>query len=108
MQQGKTSAATPADTSHQKILTGKWIHHFPKKDVIIEIKDTSHVFVYGLFDKNKSTDTLFSTMGSFSDTTIWIKIPTARFDYKVRGDSLIEFDKMGEQAVYIKVKPPEE
>ncbi len=101
--QGK-SKDTVIDPPRNKKLTGKWLHYSSKRNTIIEIKDTSNVFIYGLDNKNQSTDTLFSTMGFFNDTTIWIKIPTARFDYRLKGDTLIEFDKMGVQAKYIKVK----
>ena len=101
--QGKNSD-TLVNTSNGQKLTGKWVHHSPKRNTVIEIKDTAHVLIYALNNGNQSTDTLFSTMGFFDDTTIWIKIATARFDYRIRSDTLIEFDKMGVQAKYIKLK----
>jgi hypothetical protein len=101
--QGKNND-TIVEASKNKNLTGKWIRYSPKRNTIIEVTDTAHVIIYGLNSRNQSTDTLFSTMGFFNDTTIWIKIPTARFDYRVKGDTLIEFDKMGVQAKYTKVK----
>ena len=41
-------------------------------------------------------------------STIWISTDKFRFDYKLSGDTLIEFDKMGVQGKFIKVYTDEQ
>ena len=83
-------------------LAGKWERADSRGFTAIEIKDTAHAFLYTMNLKSQSSDTLCGTMGFFDDKTIWIHIPTARFDYRLVGDTLIEFDKVGTQGIYIK------
>lgn len=85
-------------------INGKWIRQKDKGSTIIEIIDTANVSIYYFDNKSKSSDTLFARMGFFDDSTIWIHVPTARFDYRIKGDTLIEFDKMGIQGKFIKKK----
>ena len=47
-------------------------------------------------------------MGYWDSSAIWISTDKFRFDYKLKGDTLIEFDKMGDQGTFIKVKTDEE
>ncbi len=101
----KYDEALSSTTMYKPKLSGKWERRYPNKDKsIIEIKDTASALVYSFNSSGKVSDTLFSTMGFFNDTTIWISVPTARFDFRIKGDTLIEFDKMGIQGKFIKVK----
>lgn len=47
-------------------------------------------------------------MGYRDSNSIWISTDKFRFDYKLRGDTLIEFDKMGDQGTFIKVYTEEQ
>ncbi len=38
-----------------------------------------------------------------ANSDIWIATDKFRFDYKLKGDTLIEFDKMGDQGALIKI-----
>ena len=38
-----------------------------------------------------------------SDADIWIDTDQFRFDYRIKGDTLIEIEKMGDQVRFVKV-----
>jgi hypothetical protein len=38
-----------------------------------------------------------------ADADIWISTDKFHFDYKLKGDTLIEYDKMGEQEKFIRL-----
>jgi hypothetical protein len=98
----KLNSAKLTGNSIKNNLVGKWERADRRGFTAIEIKDTAHAFIYIMNSKSHSSDTLSGTMGFFNDKTIWIHIPTARFDYRIVADTLIEFDKVGTQGVFIK------
>lgn len=109
------------DTTKQGSLHGIWVRHNKEGFTLIEINDTSDVSYYEFIDRKASIDTITqdrywyykskATMGYWnnSNTTIratvdiWIDTDKFRFDYRVKGDTLIEYDKMGEQGIFVKV-----
>jgi hypothetical protein len=114
------------DTTEYKGLHGTWVRHNKTGFTLIEIKDTSNVLYYQFLDRQvdlgKPTSDRFwyykskATMGYWNspsnpyktDVDIWIATDKFRFDYKLKGDTLIEFDKMGDQGTFIKVQTDEE
>jgi hypothetical protein len=127
--QDKTKAGSISqivDTTEYKGLHGTWVRHNKTGFTLIEIKDTSYVLYYQFLDRQmdlaKPTSDRFwyykskATMGYLNspanpykaDVDIWIGTDKFRFDYKLKGDTLIEFDKMGEQGIFIKVQTDEE
>lgn len=114
-------AMQKTDTTTYNLLHGTWIRHNKEGFTLIEIKDTSDVFYYQFMDRKTYDDTITrdrywyykskATMGYWNnpgntykaDVDIWIATGKFRFDYKMKGDTLIEFDKMGDQGVFVKV-----
>ena len=109
------------DTNKYKELRGTWVRHSKSGFTLIEIKDTSNVLYYEFLDREvdlgKPTRERYwyykskATMGYWNnpgqsykvDVDIWIDTDQFRFDYKITGDTLIEFDKMGDQGKFVKV-----
>ena len=99
-------------------LQGTWVRQNKAGFTLIEIKDTSDVLYYGFLDRKAHIDTITqdryfyykskATMGYWGSSEIWISTDKFRFDYKLKGDSLIEFDKMGDQGTFIKVYTDEQ
>lgn len=95
-------------------LKGTWIYHNKYGYSMIEIRDTNDVVYTSYIDRQKQTGKKQSDrywfykskarLGFWNEKTIWILTDKLRFDYKIHGDSLIEFDKMGEQGIFIKVE----
>lgn len=111
------------DTASYKGLQGTWIRHNKEGFTLIEIKDTSNVWYYQFYDRKVDIDTITNSdrywyykskakMGHWSGTDglykansdIWISTDKFRFDYKINGDTLIEYDKIGEQGKFVKVE----
>jgi hypothetical protein len=110
-----------ADTAEYKGLHGTWVRHNKTGFTLIEIQDTSNVLYYQFLDREADLDKPTSdkywyykskaTMGYWNspvnpykaDVDIWIATDKFRFDYKIKDDTLIEFDKMGEQGKFVKV-----
>ncbi len=94
-------------------LHGTWVRHNKNGFTLIEIKDTANVLYYQLTDRKVDIDTITTdrywyyrskgTIGYRDSVTIWISTDKFRFDYKVKGDTLMEFDKTGDQGMFIKV-----
>lgn len=115
------STAQKADTTKHSSLHGTWVRHNKEGFTLIEIEDTSNVSYYEFADRKVHVDTITqdrywyykskATMGYWNspdnpykaDADIWISTDDFRFDYRVKGDTLIEFDKMGDQGVFVKV-----
>jgi hypothetical protein len=109
------------DTAAYKGLHGTWVLHNNSGFTLIEIKDTSNILYYQFLVGHdsigkSSTDKVFyykskGKMGYWNnDNTrfktnadIWISTDKYRFDYKVKGDTLIEVDKIGIQGILMKV-----
>ena len=101
------------DTTIFKGLHGTWSRQNKYGFTLIEIKDTSNVLYYQVSDRQADVDTIKpdrfwyykskATMGYWDKNAIWIQTQKFRFDYKLQGDTLIEFDKMGDQGMFIKV-----
>jgi len=106
------------DTTEFKGLQGTWIRKGKDGFTLIEIKDTANVLYYQVIDRKAEIDTITTDrywyykskakFGYWDSSTIWIGTSKYRFDYRLRGDTLIEFDKMGEQGKFIKVYTDEE
>ena len=107
-----------ADTTKYNDLQGTWVQSNKAGFTLIEIKDTSNVTYYHFLDRQldlgKPTSDRYSyykskaTMGYWDSSAIWISTDKFRFDYKLQGDTLIEFDKMGDQGTFIKVQTDEQ
>ena len=107
-----------SDTTKYNGLQGTWVRNNKEGFTLIEIKDTSKVLYYQFLDReadlHKPTNDRFwyykskATMGYWGSTAIWISTNKFRFDYKLKGDTLIEFDKMGDQGTFIRVYTDEE
>jgi hypothetical protein len=116
-----TSTKRKLDTTEYKGLHGTWIRHDKTGFTLIEIKDTANIVYYQFLDRQadlgKPTKDRYwfykskATMGYWHgpdnpykmDVDIWINTGKFRFDYKLKGDTLIDFDKMGEQGKFVKV-----
>lgn len=106
------------NATNYKGLHGTWVRHNRSGFTLIEIKDTSNVLYYQLADRKVDIDTITTdrywyykskgTIGYRDSLTIWISTDKFRFDYKIKGDTLMEFDKMGDQGTFIKVYTDEE
>jgi hypothetical protein len=113
-----TTAVQKGDTTKYKGLQGTWVRNNKAGFTLIEIKDTSNVSYYQFLDRQldlgKPTSDRYwyykskATMGYWDSSAIWISTDKFRFDYKLKGDTLIEFDKMGDQGTFIKVQTDEE
>jgi hypothetical protein len=108
-------------TIEYKGLQGTWVRHNKTGFTLIEIKDTSNVLYYQYLDRDadlgKPTNDRYwyykskATMGYWNnpgnsykaDMDIWIATDKFRFDYRLKGDTLIELDKMGDQGKFVKV-----
>ncbi|MBK9249790.1 MAG: hypothetical protein IPM69_17205 [Ignavibacteria bacterium] len=105
------------DTAPFNGLRGTWVRHDDNHFIILEIQDTSHVSYYELLDRKSDTESggrywyykSAARMGYWDktrlipDMDIWVSTDKFRFDYKIKGDTLIEIDKMGEQGKLIRV-----
>ncbi len=106
------------DTNDYNGLKGTWINYNPGGFTLIEIKDSLNVLYYRCSDRKNKNDTITTDrywfyrsdakLGYWDKNSIWIATRKFRFDYKIKGDTLIEFDKMGDQGTYIKVYRDEE
>ncbi|MBX7154299.1 MAG: hypothetical protein K1X91_05015 [Bacteriodetes bacterium] len=106
------------DTTIFKGLHGTWFRQNKYGFTLIEIKDTSNVLYYQVSDRQADFDNIKSDrfwyykskaiMGYSDKNAIWISTDKFRFDYKLKGDTLIEFDKMGDQGIFIKVYTDEQ
>ena len=106
------------DTTKYTRLQGTWIRHNKEGFTFIEIKDTSNILYYQFADRKADIDTITTdrywyykskaTMSYWDSSAIWISTDKFRFDYRLKGDTLIEFDKMGDQGKFIKVYTDEE
>ncbi len=110
------------DTAKNQGLHGTWVRHNREGFTLIEINDTSNVLYYEFTDRKAEIDTITidrywyykskAKMGYWNspdnpikaDVDIWVSTDSFRFDYKLKGDTLIEYDKMGEQGEFIKVR----
>ena len=113
-----TSTMQKSDMPKYKGLQGTWVRHNKAGFTLIEIKDLSNVLYYQFLDREvdlaKPTSDRYwyykskATMGYWDSSAIWIATNKFRFDYKLKGDTLIEFDKMGDQGTFIKVTADED
>ncbi|GAB3715520.1 hypothetical protein [Flavobacterium koreense] len=95
-------------------VIGTWICHNNKGFKILEIESNSNVSYTEFVDRKALIDSikkerywLYNSKAKldFVDSTrISILTDKYRFDYKINKDTLIEFDKMGNQDKLIKVK----
>ena len=101
-----------SDSLHTFELKGSWVRCDKHGFVLIDITDSLHVSFTELYDRKADLDTIKdrywyynsqAKLGYWDSTTIWIKTDKFRFDYRVKGDTLIEFDKTGVQGKLIKV-----
>lgn len=100
-----------------KELIGTWVRYSRSGFTLIEIKDTSNVLYYEFLDRQieigKPTSDRFwyykskATMGYWNSSAIWIATDKFRFDYKLKGHTLVEFDKMGDQGTFVEVRTDE-
>jgi hypothetical protein len=94
-------------------LKGTWIRHNREGFALIEINDTANVMYYEFADREynltKHTKDRYwyykskARMAYWNSSAIMIGTDKFRFDYKIKGDILIEFDKMGDQGMFVKV-----
>ena len=109
------------DTAKNQDLQRTWVRPTREGFTLIEIKGTSNVLYYQFTDRKAEIDTITidrywyyksqASMGYWNhpdnpikaNVDIWISTDRFRFDYKMKGDTLIEYDKMGEQGKFIKV-----
>jgi hypothetical protein len=86
---------------------------------LIEITDSTHVTYYQVADQRELIDTIShnrywyyksaAKMGYWGkdSTNIWIRTDRFRFDYRVEKDgSFREYDKMGDQGLFVKMPKP--
>jgi hypothetical protein len=115
-------ANIPKDTATYSGLHGTWIRLNKEGFTLIEIKDSSHVLYYQCIDRKAHNDSFTgdrywyynstATMGYWNNAAsvykatadIWISTGQFRFDYQLKGDTLIEIDKMGDQGKFIRVE----
>ncbi|TGE23980.1 hypothetical protein E5K00_01835 [Hymenobacter aquaticus] len=92
-------------------LRGTWVEQTKTGFTLLEIQDTAHVryHFYGQQSPGKDAEYYYAasqaTMGyhDHNSTSIWVLTDHVRLDYKIDGDQLREYDKMGEQAVLRRV-----
>ena len=105
----------------ENYIRGSWVKHDKEGFTLIEIIDTSNVLYFQFIDRkaynSNATENRYwyyksrATFGYWNspmnhvktNTDIWIETDKFRFDYKIKGDTLIEFDKMGDQGKFVKV-----
>ncbi len=114
----ETSPIHKGNTTKYNGLRGTWVRYNNAGFTRIEIRDTSNVLYYQFLDRKadlgKPTSDGFwyyksrATMGYWDSSAIWIGTDKFRFDYKIKADTLIEFDKMGDQGTFIKVQTNQE
>lgn len=111
-------ASTIQDNVRFKSLHGTWIRQNKYSCTFIEIKDTSNILYYQFINTHSESGTTANDgywyykskakMGYWDTNTVWITTDKFRFDYKLHGDTLLEFDKMGIQGKFIKVYTDEQ
>jgi len=116
--QDKTTHFQKGDTIKYKGLHGTWARHNKAGFTLIEIIDTSKVLNHQFLDRDaelgvSNTDRYWyyksaATLAYLDSSTISIGTDKFRFDYKLKGDTLIEFDKMGDQGIFVKLKTDED
>jgi hypothetical protein len=118
--QDKTTPDAKIDESNKvkySGLHGTWVRRIKGALTLIEIKDTSDVHYYEFADMSAGKGRTNANpwyyiskgrIGYWDSKTIWIGTDKFRFDYKLKGDSLIEFDKMGDQGIFIKLHTDQE
>lgn len=95
-------------------LKGTWIYQDSSSFEIVEICDSNDVTFTSYLNINKSvgeTDKEYihyyykskGKLGYYDSNTIWISTDKYRFDYKIGGETLDEFDKMGLQKSLTKI-----
>ena len=110
----QTKTTKQATKPKYKGLSGTWIHHDSFGFSLIEIRDTDSVTFYGFTDRQKLRKPRpeekrywfyksKAKMGYWRSNSIWISTDKFRFDYRINGDTLIEYDKMGDQGKFVKV-----
>lgn len=121
-----TSQPTPALIAKQPVtvartypsLRGTWVRHGKVGFTLIEIQDTAHAIYCTFADRKSIFDTITHnrfyydkakvSMGLWhqDSTQIWLYLAKegVRLDYRVQGDTLVEYDKMGPQNYYTKVQ----
>lgn len=109
----ETANILPTDSLKEEQFQGTWIKKSKEGFTLIDVEDSMHVYFYNYYDRPTEGDTTASDnyyyskdigrMGFFDSTTIWIAVYGVRLDYRIDGDTLIEFDKMGDQEKFIKV-----
>ena len=102
------------DSTNNFELKGTWIRFDKYGFSVIEIKDSLNITYTLLEDRKAVIDTITSDrywyykssakMGYRNSLKIWIRTDKFRFDYIIKGDTLIEYDKMGDQGKYVKMK----
>lgn len=112
------SIKSKGDSTKYNGLHGTWVRQNKAGFTLIEIKDTSNILYYQFLDREKDLGKPIpdrywyykskATMGYWDSSAIWISTDKFRFDYKLKGDTIIEFDKMGDQGTFIKVLTDEE
>jgi hypothetical protein len=109
-----TAAATirTADKPVYQGLLGTWVRRGKTGFTMIDIRDTSDVLYREFIDRGGKDGYYYysskGTLGYWGAKTIWISTEKFRFDYKVKGDTLIGFDKEGDAGVFIKVYTDEQ
>jgi hypothetical protein len=117
------------NSKNEFFLSGSWIYHDSARFELIEIKDTNEVLYFGYTNRKKATgiddeDWFYKSKAKISvfkakdswlekcgllvfepdDRIISLQTDKYRFDYAVRKDTLIEFDKMGIQKKLVRLK----
>lgn len=110
----QVSKAENDKTAEYKPLRGSWQRENSEGSTLIEIIDTSMVFIHQFLKREPGSNGPVSdsiwyykyegTMGYRDSSTIWISTDNFRFYYKLKGDTLIELDNKGDQGVFIKKK----
>lgn len=114
----ENKVSSTQDIIRFKGLHGTWIRQTKYSCTFIEIEDTSHILYYQFIDRNSGNGATANDgywyykskakMGYWDSNTVWIATDKFRFDYKLHGDTLLEFDKMGIQGTFIKVYTDEQ
>lgn len=99
-------------------LHGTWVRRNKGALTLIVINDTSDVHYYEFADMTAGTGRTNADpnryyiskarMDYWDSRAIMIGTDKFRFDYKLKGDSLIEFDKMGDQGIFVKLHTDQE
>ncbi|MCB2408752.1 hypothetical protein [Hymenobacter lucidus] len=103
------AAAKAAPAAPYPYLRGTWVEKNKTGFTLLEIQDTAHVRYYSYGQQSSGEDAEYyyaaskATMGYHDSTSIWVLTDQFRFDYRIDGDELVEYDKMGTQAVLRRV-----